>query len=500
VAERSPNLPSLPLIILPDLHPLDQKASTSSDYPTSDTLSAFSASPLLSTDQYHDTDINYSFPCTPDLASDDDIAAEPPPTAKTSEQATPEMTLFTRHPVLFAHDADDHIYIKFFLTKVPIVLPYFEIFPNLVGDVFQRATVDQALFHTMLSVSHLIADSRCNRSLVPAFQHQTQALSRLQESISSIDLTETVAMSVAMITWINIIQSNRPALGQHIHGLYLIFQEINRMNREAGKLPTPLLMQIYRFAIRMDIVVGIMFFPNEPLFTPVLPSQEEYQRYWVRQSTRGEEDVEWTLASFALDDLLHRASHVASKAYHLPRDDPATQSQLQSWTTELLQEHSQWTHREIILKADMLEKSANEHLSPSPSRSHKFLHHPALRIYNTFYGNLLNTWRMIYIFIDLILYPDIGPGERGSKRNKYAIDICRTYASLPKMDIFPIGKIMTVFIAGVALGGRKRSPDEVEWLYEWVLGDLHHYFPLNRQAAVRPFPPLHRPSLFPAQN
>lgn len=94
---------------------------------------------------------------------------------------------------------------------------------------------------------------------------------------------------------------------------------------------------------------------------------------------------------------------------------------------------------------------------------------------------------MIYIFIDLILHPDIGPGDKGGKRYKYAIDICRTYASLPKMDVFPIGKIMTVFIAGIALGGKRISPEEVEWLYDWVLGDLHHYFPLNRQAAVLPF-------------
>jgi len=482
VAEGSPQIPKLPRIILPDLQKLNQEYANSSGYPHSDTVSTVSTSPVLSTDQSLDTDIDCSLPYTPGTTSSDDIVDQQHPTQ--SPEPTPEMMLFTRHPVLFPHDVDDHIYINFFLTKVPIVLPYFEIFPNLVGDVFQRATVDEALFHTMLSVSHLIADSRNNRSLVPAFHHQTQALSRLQEAISSIDLSETVAMSVAMITWINIIQSNRPALGQHIHGLYLIFQEIFRRNQEAGNLPSPLLMQIFRFAIRMDVVVGIMFFPNEPLFTPIPHNQEDYHRYWVRQSTRGEEDVEWTLASFALDNLLHRASHIAAKAYHLPPDDPTRQSQLESWTTELLKEHSQWTQRDIILKAEMLEKSANEHLALSPSLSHNFLHHPALRIHNTFYGNLLNTWRMIYIFIDLILYPEIGPGQRGSKRYRCAIDICRTYASLPKMDIFPIGKIMTVFLAGVALGGKRRSPEEVEWLYDWVLGDLHHYFPLNRQAAV----------------
>jgi len=342
----------------------------------------------------------------------------------------------------------------------------------------------------MLSVSHLIADSRCNRSLVPAFQHQTQALSRLQESISSIDLTETVAMSVVMIAWINMIQSNRSALSQHMRGLYLIFQELFRRHAAAGIQPSPLLMQVYRFAIRLDIVAGIMFFPYEPLFTPTPRKSEDHHRNWVRQSTGLEEDVDWTFAAFALDDLLHRASHIAAKAASLPRDDPTTEAQLHTWTTDLLKEHSQWTQREIILKADLLEKSANEYLAGPISCSQKFLSYPPLRVYNNFYGNLLNTWRMIYIFIDLILYPEIGPREKGSKRYKYAIDICRTYASLPKMDAFPIGKIMTVFITGVALGGKRRSPDEVEWLYDWVLGDLHHHFPLNKQAAVCLFPLL----------
>ena len=93
---------------------------------------------------------------------------------------------------------------------------------------------------------------------------------------------------------------------------------------------------------------------------------------------------------------------------------------------------------------------------------------------------------MAYIWIDLIADPDVWPEgrDKGSKRYKAAIDICRTYASLGKSDMFPIGKVMTVFLAGVGLGGTRRSPAEIQWLYRFILIDLHQFFPTNRRVAV----------------
>jgi len=96
----------------------------------------------------------------------------------------------------------------------------------------------------------------------------------------------------------------------------------------------------------------------------------------------------------------------------------------------------------------------------------------------------LNAWRAIYIFIDLIVSPEIGPLGGNTKRYQYAIDICRTYASLGKDDMFPIGKVTNVFLTGVALGGKTRSPGEVGWLYEGMLNELQEWFPLNRTAVV----------------
>lgn len=395
----------------------------------------------------------------------------------------PECVLSIRYPQFFEHNPEDTHYMDYFLTKVKVVLPYFEIFPSMATDIFTQATTDRGLFHTVLSVSHLVADSRLHRSLLPAFHHQTQALALLQQSISATDITEAVAISVAMLAWLNIAQCNRPALSQHLHGLYLIFQEIH----SRYKTTSPLLMQIWRFSLRLDLLATTLFFPRIPLFPP-MPMNEEYlHQNWIRLSTPPEMDTEWTLASFALDNLMHRACHISMKAYDLRRTHPQTcNAQIYAWTQALLREHAQWLSRDVVVEAERQERKLNE--SPPPEDftqwGSAFLEYPSLQIHDKFYGNLLNAWRAVFIFIDLILIPEIGPLRFGSIRHRYAIDICRTYASLGKDDMFPIGKVMSVFLAGVALGGKRRSPNEVGWLYDCMIVALQEYFPLNRTAVV----------------
>jgi hypothetical protein len=392
----------------------------------------------------------------------------------------PEAVLFTRYPQLFQHDPNDSPYMDYFRCEVKVVLPYFEIFPSMVTEILNRATTDRGLLHTVLSVSHLIADSRLHRSLVPAFQHQTEALSLLQQQISATDITEALAISVAMLAWLNISRCNRPTLNQHLHGLYLIFQEIQTQ----GQLQSPLLKQIWRFSIRLDLLATTLFFPRTPLFPTVPVNQDHMHREWVRLSTNTDLHTEWTLASFALDNLMHRAAHISMKAYELRKRQPEQSSiQISKWIQTLLLEHSQWCTRPIVLQAQSYEENVNEPLPTSEQVKGTFLDYPPLQIYGTFYSNLLNTWRAIYIFIDLIATPEIGPSAN-PKRLSFAVDICRTYASLGGDDMFPIGKTIAVFLSGVAFGGKRVSPREVGWLYDSMVAKLQEYFPLNRTAVV----------------
>ena len=239
----------------------------------------------------------------------------------------------------------------YFRCEVKVVLPYFEIFPSMVTDILCRATTDRGLFHTVLSVSHLIADSRLHRSLLPAFQHQTEALSILQQQISATDITEALAISVAMLAWLNISRCNRPTLNQHLHGLFLIFQEIQTQCQPQS----PLLKQIWRFSIRLDLLATTLFFPRTPLFPPVPVNEDHLHREWVRLSTKTDLDTEWTLASFALDNLMHRAAHISMKAYELRKQHPEQSSiQISKWIQSLLLEHAQWCTRPIVLQAETL--------------------------------------------------------------------------------------------------------------------------------------------------
>ena len=428
---------------------------------------------------------------TPDLsdhAIDSDVDSklisrtDTPESPDSQDFCCPEVVLFTRHPQLFEHGSDDSSYMDYFLSEVKVVLPYFEIFPSMVTDIMCRAATDRGLFHTVLSVSHLIVDSRLHRSLLPAFHHQTEALSLLQQQISATDITEALAISVAMLAWLNISRCNRPTLNQHLHGLYLIFREIQTQ----GQPQSTLLKQIWRFSIRLDLLATTLFFPRTPLFHTVPINEENLHRKWVRLSTETDLDAEWILASFALDNLMHRATHVSMKAYELRKQDPEQSSiQISKWIQALLLEHAQWCTRPIIIQAERYEQKVNEQCPTYEQAEGTFLDYPRLQIYDKFYSNLLNAWRAIYIFIDLIANQDIGPSAN-PKRLSYAVEICRTYAALGRDDMFPIGKTIAVFLTGVAFGGKRTSPREVGWLYDSMVTKLQEYFPLNRTAVVTP--------------
>jgi len=381
-------------------------------------------------------------------------------------------------------DPDSSIYMDYFRYRVKVVLPYFEIFPSMADEIICRASYDRGLQHTVLSVSHLVADARLHRSLVPAFQHQTHALSLLQKALSTTDITEALTISVAMLAWLNMTRSNRPALNQHLTGLSLVFQELFNRNQPLS----PLLKQVWRFSLRLDLVATVLFFPRVPVFQPVEADEDRLNRDWVRASTSADL-TEWTLASFALDNLMHRASHVAMEVYELRKQATPGQdysSQIQEWVQPLLEEHSAWLLRPIIQEAEIRERQINAvKLEDGSQQSPGFLNYPQLRIHDKFYVNMMNNWRAVYIFIDLIVHPQIGPLDGVySKRFKLAVDICQAHASLGMDDSFPLGKVVSVFFAGVAFGGTRLNPDHVRWLDDTMIVVVLSYLPLNRDAAV----------------
>ena len=66
-----------------------------------------------------------------------------------------------------------------------------------------------------------------------------------------------------------------------------------------------------------------------------------------------------------------------------------------------------------------------------------------------------------------------------------AVDICRVYNALgPRGQVFPFCKVPSVWLCGIALGGKRRSPDETGWLYEHAVTEMKQAFPVNSGALV----------------
>jgi hypothetical protein len=393
------------------------------------------------------------------------------------DHQSPELLLLKQYRTFFQHNAVELSYINSFRDEVKAILPYFEIFPSMITDILRLASTNQSLLHAILSVIHLILDSRLHQSSPLAVQHQRAALVFLQRKPISIYVT---LISMAMLAWSNMSSHNHQTSNQYLHRLFQLFEEIQTQYQSESLL----LKQIWRFSIRLDLVASILFFPRRPSFPPAPVNEDHLHRDWVRLSVHSDLNIEWVLASFALDKLMHRAVHIAIKAYDLRREQSDQCSlQIQTWIQSLLLEHAQWCTRSIILQAEDLEQTVIQRSPRQDEVEATFLDYPPLQIYNKFYSNLLNTWRAIYIFIDLIANPEIGP-TTNPKRYSFAVDICRTYAALGKDDMFAIGKELAVFLTGVAFGGIRSNPREVGWLYNSMLNKFQENFPLGRSAVV----------------
>ena len=118
--------------------------------------------------------------------------------------------------------------------------------------------------------------------------------------------------------------------------------------------------------------------------------------------------------------------------------------------------------------------------SSDTCRAWSFLNCPNLRIRNPFLANLLNNWRAVLIYVSLILNPVIG--QLKSAIFDLAVEICRTFAVLGEDRTYTAsGKVWGLFLAGVAFGGRYRSPIEAGWLSERV-NEIAILFPLMKDA------------------
>jgi hypothetical protein len=315
-------------------------------------------------------------------------------------------------------DPLDSNYFSFFLSSMHEVLPYTDLFPMAITDIFSRGVQDSRVRHSVLSILAGVIDYRLKRSL-DRFQIQyVTAIQQIQEAIQQLEIDEALAISVFLITWIDAIRGNFHNARKHLTGLRLILQELHK---QGVALISPIVMQIWRCAIRLDWSVSV-FLVYMPIF-PIISASEELHRPWIA-ATASPGTTEWVLAAFALDNLIHKACTSAVHVRNIRKQKSDTQEVDQKvWSVvgHLKAESRQWRDRPAIQIAEMAEISAQQTLPSFAPRVGTFLHYPPLQILNPTYADILNAWRGLQIYISLISDPSIGAHHRVSDMQSISV-------------------------------------------------------------------------------
>jgi hypothetical protein len=256
----------------------------------------------------------------------------------------------------------------------------------------------------------------------------------------------------------------------HLKGAYLILQRLKEKAQLSGKGLSPLGRLIQRMMIRLDASLTSLW-GDTTEFESLDPAVETEDRKWLTTNQGASKhmsstNVEWTLASFEMDNLQHRSYNAAKRAQSWRQvNDPQMDEKIQMEYRKLVQGMDMWKQRAIVRDQEEIELYARQVNKPSDDPQLRFLHHEPLYIQNTFFAKLLNQWRMQSISNSLMVSPKSGPEPLSHNRYTLAVDICRTHAALGK-EAYIGPSWQSLFYAGMVFGGKKRYPLESEWIME----------------------------------
>lgn len=362
------------------------------------------------------------------------------------------------------------------------MLVYSNLFPSLVGDIFCRGVQHICVSRSILSTASMIADHRLQRPMDRSKVQYITTIQLIQSAIREERVDEGLAIAVFLIAWGDAISSRFESCRKHIRGFYLVLQQIdkNRQTLNSALQADPpggprqlrvsrLIMLIWRIAVRADWIMS--FYSGKPPVLPSIPAAEELNLPWVIMSTSGDA-VEWAMASFALDNLSHKACRYGSQICTIwgKKDyTPDTQRNIRSLARILDVEVQDWRNHPIIQRAESIEKAAQLSFNMSSSDAHSFaaqtfLHHPRLLIINHFYANTLMFWHAISIYVSLMQDPEISATQLSPARVDHAIEICRTLAALQDVTRLSPSVYFPMFCAQIGFGGRHRLPGETDWV------------------------------------
>jgi hypothetical protein len=186
---------------------------------------------------------------------------EQPPTS--SARFSPELL----QPIAVVPDSDissvDLPYFNFFLEEMSNVLPYVNIFTSTVSSLFSGSIHHPALRHSVLSISALIADNKSDRGNERALVHLQKSLKLIQASLSAVEVDEGVAISIFLLSYVNVTSGEHSSARKHLRGLSMVLEQLqeDHMVRNGGVLSphavSPLTMLVWRMAVRMDFLIAI---------------------------------------------------------------------------------------------------------------------------------------------------------------------------------------------------------------------------------------------------
>jgi hypothetical protein len=348
---------------------------------------------------------------------------------------------------------------------MPHLLPYTNLFPTVVADIFARGTEQACVRYSVLSIAAGVVDYRLQRSM-DRFQRQyILSLQSIQNAIETLQIDEGLAVAVFLISWIDVVRGKFETTRKHLRGLRLILEHLEPGcgNPALGKSNlSPLVMQIWRVAVKFDWAASL-FLLAEPIF-PTIPAAEDLHRRWIQTMAGAGDATEWALTAFALDNLIHKACHFAVQVRALRcTSSPRIEATVLSLVGLLEGELANWRQRAVVRTAEWAEQNIIRRDSLISTRL--FLEYPVYHVSDSFFANLLNAWRAMSIYISLILDPTIGPSCQ--YRFDLAVDICRVFATLAEdRSNSASSKVWILFLAGVAFGGPNRSPGEAKWIVD----------------------------------
>jgi hypothetical protein len=301
----------------------------------------------------------------------------------------------------------------------------------------------------------------------------------IQNSIQNMDVDEATTIAVFLVLWIDVVRAELRSSTKHLRGLYLLLQEIQKkyrppdmdagifIDKSGGVGVSPLIMSIWRLAIRLDFTTSL-YLCSTPVFPTIPAEQQDFHRRWVILTTPNVTTAEWALATFAQDNLMHRACHLSCRARAIrlsPNYSAEMEWGISAAAEELHKENAAWHQRPFVQMAQSMEDALHFTPPDSPSEDpYIFSDYPCRPIANPFYANLYISSLGASIYISLIADTQIGPGTQ-TNRFMDAVKICQTLSGLRDDKSQPeSSKIWIIFLAGVAFGGY-RSPTESNGYY-----------------------------------